>query len=173
MFSHRNMYLIQTAGHLACLQSPLQTSSTHAHVLLNGRGRWTVSLHLWNEVLSGGKPSVSSNFLSWAMRFAVLLTYGLFSIFLQQRLLSIAKAHLFKILLFHSRAPSLVLYQCFEQECYIFCLYVDVWQKKSDGKNSWESMNSYDSEYVQYSVNSIVSVQVKQWKIDFSSPKKY
>lgn len=34
-------------------------------------------------------------------------------------------------------------------------------------------MNSYDSEYVQYSVNSIVSVQVKQWKIDFSSPKKY
>lgn len=51
------------ALNVACLQSPLQTSSTHAHVLLKGRERWTVSLHLWDEVVSGCKSSVSSHFL--------------------------------------------------------------------------------------------------------------
>lgn len=73
---------------VACLQSPLQTSSTHAHVLLKGRGRWTVSLHLWGEVVSGWKSSVSSHFLWWAIRFAVLLSSRLkrFLLFLQPHL---------------------------------------------------------------------------------------
>lgn len=51
------------ALNVACLQSPLQMSSTHAHVLSKGRGRWTVSLHLWDGVVSSWKPSISSHFL--------------------------------------------------------------------------------------------------------------